>query len=1070
LAVTETTARAAKACTPARVGVQPLGAFTLRFCAAILTFHLAAVATAHEEPKNQISVDGVRFSLAEGLNIEKVAAEPLIKWPIVVDWDQQGRLVVAESGGVGWPIVEHNERKLHKIVRLVDHDGDGVFDERIVAADQLAFPEGVLCLGDDILVSAPPEIWKLTDNDGDGVCEDREVWFDGTTVTNCANDLHGPYLGRDGWIYWCKGAFGEQSHRLLDGRTNESSAAHIYRRRLSGGPIEPLISGGMDNPVEVAFTPEGEKFFTSTFLQHPRDGLRDGIAHAVYGGLFGKQHSVLSGHARTGPLMPIMTQLGPAAPSGLICLESDRLIQFPQETGGSRTLIAALFNLQKLTAHRLVPDGASYRTVDQDLVVADRVDFHPTDVIEDADGSLLLIDTGGWYDLCCPTSRIDQKTASGGIYRITNRATAATSIDREPVEWAAVDVGGAVPLLSDPRPWVRRRAGRLLSRAGNDSIVPLLSVLEDSGRSLDDRLRALWAICRLNTEGAVNAISKQLHQSDPSIVQAACHVVSMYRASNARETLEALLDHENGGVRRAAAEAIGRAGNQKSVDRLLHALEQSGDDRHLQHSILYALIEITRRHPTIQLTALADSDIKLAAAMIVLDQIGGAGQLDPGQVFVAAESDDSQLRQVALDVLSGHPEWASESLDRFNGLWSKVNGSGSNAAESLARIVAGWRNESPVQTQLSEWIAVAGNETRSRQAFLAENLSDFSPPKLPSAWLGPIAQWIEHADPVIRLKVAESLGRVEIESSGGEALAIALTRLAGQADSVDQRLRLLSALPKGHVLSNSGLEQETVSAFVGDDESLAPLASSALARIRLSEAAADRLADALPGVTSQSLMTAIEAIHRSGHQTIDRRMLEALSGIPTARTLPQQYLTNLYKRSPGELRAQAERTTDLLIRPPADVQATVDKMLAELKPGDPVRGLQVFRGNKAACSGCHRMGYIGKEVGPNLTHIGGSRTPAALLEALLFPSTRLEQSYQSSQVLLIDGQIHNGLITRRTGDSVELKINAQRQLVIAMDDIERIEPSTVSVMPKGLTELLTIEEISDLMSLLRSAK
>jgi putative heme-binding domain-containing protein len=132
--------------------------------------------------------------------------------------------------------------------------------------------------------------------------------------------------------------------------------------------------------------------------------------------------------------------------------------------------------------------------------------------------------------------------------------------------------------------------------------------------------------------------------------------------------------------------------------------------------------------------------------------------------------------------------------------------------------------------------------------------------------------------------------------------------------------------------------------------------------------------------------------------------------------------------------------------------------------------LQVFRGNKAACSGCHRMGYIGKEVGPNLTHIGGSRTPAALLEALLFPSARLEQSYQSSQVLLIDGQIHNGLITRRTGDSVELKINAQRQIVIAMDDIERIEPSTVSVMPKGLTELLTIEEISDLMSLLRSAK
>ena len=116
------------------------------------------------------------------------------------------------------------------------------------------------------------------------------------------------------------------------------------------------------------------------------------------------------------------------------------------------------------------------------------------------------------------------------------------------------------------------------------------------------------------------------------------------------------------------------------------------------------------------------------------------------------------------------------------------------------------------------------------------------------------------------------------------------------------------------------------------------------------------------------------------------------------------------------------------------------------------------------------MGYIGKEVGPVLTKIGGSRTPEALLEAIMFPNARLEQSYQSTRVLTVDGQIYNGLIRRRSGESIELQLNAERLVVISTEDIERLAPSSVSVMPSGINELLTLEEISDLMALLRSAK
>ncbi len=305
------------------------------------------------------TIGEITFTLPAGLQVERLASESLVHWPVVADWDAQGRLVVVESGGVGRPIEEHNKQGLHRIVRLSDTNGDGVLDTRMIAAKDLPFTEGVLCLGDDMLIAAPPEILKLSDEDHDGVCEKREVWFDGQTITGCANDLHGPYLGLDGWIYWCKGAFAEQTHLLANGKVLRDKAAHIFRRRMAGGPIESVISGGMDNPVEVAFTPEGEKFFTSTFLQHPGNGRRDGIAHAMYGSVFGKDHSAIEGLIRTGPLMPIMTHLGPAAPSGLTCLRTNLLsagLHGPRQGGSALDL-----QLDRLPADRLPADRLAVR-------------------------------------------------------------------------------------------------------------------------------------------------------------------------------------------------------------------------------------------------------------------------------------------------------------------------------------------------------------------------------------------------------------------------------------------------------------------------------------------------------------------------------------------------------------------------------------------------------------------------------------------------------------------------------------------------------------------------------------
>ncbi len=727
------------------------------------------ISLAQTPARHETMVDGILFSLADGLRVEKVADQPLIKWPIVADWDSHGRLVVAESGGVSRPIQEQNKLGLHKIVRLVDEDGDGKFDRRIVAADTLAFPEGVLCIGDDILVSAPPIIWKLTDADHDGVCEERQVWFDGTTLTNCANDLHGPYLGRDGWIYWCKGAFGEQTHALVDGRMLKSSAAHIFRRHPDSTLIEPLISGGMDNPVEMAFTPEGEKFFTSTFLQHPGGGLRDGIAHAVYGGLHGKDHQVIEGHVRTGPLMPIMTQLGPAAPSGLICLETDHMLGSLNGSAKDRFLSAALFNLHKVTAHRLIPDGASFRTEDHDLLVTERVDFHPTDVIEDADGSLLVLDTGGWYDLCCPTSRIDQKTAEGGIYRITSERSRATAKRTAKLDWDSIDSEQAVSLLSDARPWVGRRAAEIVVRSADASVAPLRSIVDDANRDLDERLTALWTLCQVGTHDAISAAAHQLNSDEASLVQAACHIVSIHRYQAATSSLMELLHHPSAQVRRVAAEALGRIGDEDSIEPILAALEESSGDRHLDHSLLYALVEVTRRDPSIDLRKRAVSDKRLLAAILTLEQLGRGDELDPSQLFKAAFSHHAPLRRAAIDVLSSHPEWAADSQENLQVLWLTLD-SNPDAADVLAEIAAGWRDEPSMAQLVGGWIALAANNSPKQQALLAGNLARLSTHQLWPEWSQPIADWIEHANPDIKSALAAGLAQLDL--SGDHACRV----------------------------------------------------------------------------------------------------------------------------------------------------------------------------------------------------------------------------------------------------------------------------------------------------------
>src|SRR5438128_6768719 len=92
----------------------------------------------------QVKLNGHTFTLPAGFEIELVAGPPLVNRPIVADFDDQGRLYVADSSGSNDPIVKQVKDRPHRILRLESSKGDGKFDKSVVFADKMSFPEGVM--------------------------------------------------------------------------------------------------------------------------------------------------------------------------------------------------------------------------------------------------------------------------------------------------------------------------------------------------------------------------------------------------------------------------------------------------------------------------------------------------------------------------------------------------------------------------------------------------------------------------------------------------------------------------------------------------------------------------------------------------------------------------------------------------------------------------------------------------------------------------------------------------------------------------------------------------------------
>jgi putative membrane-bound dehydrogenase-like protein len=1005
------------------------------------------------------------LSVPSGFSVERVAGPPLVNRPIVADFDDEGRLYVADSSGSNDKVDKQLEDRPHRIVRLEDTDGDGRYDQSVVFADKMMFPEGTMWFDGSLYVAAPPSIWKLTDTDGDGVADQREEWWQGKTLTGCANDLHGPYLGPDGWIYWTKGAFAEQTYERPGRGPLVTRASHILRRKPGDQAIDVVMTGGMDNPVDVAFTSSGERILTSTFVEQPQLGRRDGIIHAIYGGLYGKVHAVIEGHTRTGDLMPILTQLGPAVPAGLTRYTSRAFGPDYRDN-----FFAAMFNMRKVTRHVLEPSGATFTIQDSDFLVSEDRDFHPTDVIEDADGSLLVIDTGAWYKLCCPTSQLAKPDVLGGIYRVRRVGAPKVQDPRgRSLAWKTMAPASLAALLQDERTAIQNRAVRELASRGDTALSALTGVLNTSTSS-DGRRNAVWALTRINGTAARETNRIALADTDEGVRHAAILAAGLLRDGGVVPQLRQALKGGTPSIQRAAAESLGRIGDAQAVPDLI-ALAASPLDRVLEHSVTYALIEINDPQSTTAGERQASSSRSKRAALIALDQMDRR-TLQPETVVPLLDSADPVLKDTAWWIAGHHPEWGDALATFFDAHLARGGGTTAQRDDLRQKLVQ-FGDNTAIQALIGGMVARESSKTDRLAALgIMATVARTRVKTLPASWIAPMEAALASGENEI-VAVAVSIARaIPIGKDALSPVQSPLLLVARDtARPIGIRVDAAAALQDPRVAADADIF-ELLKTGLEPNQSVAVRSAAAaiVEKATLDRSQLMSLTQTLESAGPLEVPRLVRTYANGSDEATGLAMVGALKRSKVRSSVRADVLRPVLSKYPDPVRKEGEALLDALTLDTVNQIRRLETLLPTLQGGDITRGQAVFNNAKVACYSCHAIGYMGGRIGPDLTRIGQVRSERDLLEAILYPSASFARGYEPVVIKTRSGEVHTGVLRNNDLPDEVVLATERDETRIARRDIVDMQPSTVSLMPQGLADQLTRQELADLLAFLKATR
>jgi putative heme-binding domain-containing protein len=134
-------------------------------------------------------------------------------------------------------------------------------------------------------------------------------------------------------------------------------------------------------------------------------------------------------------------------------------------------------------------------------------------------------------------------------------------------------------------------------------------------------------------------------------------------------------------------------------------------------------------------------------------------------------------------------------------------------------------------------------------------------------------------------------------------------------------------------------------------------------------------------------------------------------------------------------------------------------------------GKKIFA--EATCAQCHKVAGEGKVVGPELTDVWArwKGDAAGIFREIVEPSHKIEPKYVVRKLITLDGEVISGIVLTEDKESISILPNPEstEPTVVAQDDIEDMVESSVSIMPKGLMDRFTEDEIMELMAYLQNA-
>ena len=1001
------------------------------------------------------------IQVPKGFVVEKIAGPPLVSYPMLGAFDESGRLFVCESAGKNLDAQQLLKTLPNSVRMLEDTDGDGRFDKSTLFADKMTLPTGAVWHDGALYVASPPSIWRLEDTDGDGVADRRDEIITGFKFRGHAGDVHGPILGADGRLYFTDGHMGHEIHDRNGKLLSQGSSSRVFSSRVDGSDLETFCGGGMANPTAVTFTEEGEIFAVTTFFYYGADRIRrDASFHCVYGGVYPRDRPFVRKELKsTGPVLPPLTLYGMSAPSNVMTYRGNAL---GADYAGN--LFISHFNTRSVARVRLERDGATFRAQEVTFLSSTNPDFHPCDVIEDADGSLLVVNTGGWFKIGCPTSSL-QPQALGAIYRI-RRTSPTSAIDPWglKIAWKNATPTQLASYLDDGRFAIRDRAITVLAKRGGRGLAPLADTLAEG--SVRARRGAIWTLSRIGSATALKGMRSALNDGDLSVRLVAATCIARHRDEKAMPKLINLVEQDEPAVRRQAAMALGRIGNPAAVPVLLKALAKT-EDPMLSHALIFALIEINK--PDATLPGLQDRSPRVRrGALLALDQME-SGRLTQDMVAPLFATNDVALKLAILDIVQRNSDWA-EIVAETLAKWLVQSELLKERQKLLRKSLMALHVQPSIQTVIAQALA-RSDISVDAHVLLLDVIAHSTERRIPQIWHQQLLAGLQSpkqsvVESAIAAMAAKDAGQFDEELS---TFARDATRPAAL------RVKAASVLAQGRAtLTKEDFEMLRRNCADDVDFETRLEAARAIGNASLSSKQLDdvlRLLMQAGPLELPVLMNAFADVWK--RDSASKFGLRLITAIKTARSFPslnEAQLEPLFKEAPTDVRAATKPLFRRLGEEQAKSIRTVLKTTFSLVGGDPARGKKIFFGKKALCSACHQADDQSNQIGPDLRSIGKVRNHRDLLEAILLPSASFARGFESKTVTTRSGHVHTGVIRNETDEAVTLHTSQRKQVQIKRAEIDTIVLSRVSIMPAGLERSLTSDDLRDLLAYLSSLK